>query len=148
MARPPQTERLPRYGPLSRLMGATPTRLAICVRFSLPNSGRYASSVRDTCGSTPDTLRNRSSFSRKAGLHCILCRRSVSRLSSSYFSQSICASVLGCTSVAARPRRFLSATRLSITCHLRSSTAPSACVSASRRGLIGGRTASPKCARI
>ena len=35
--------------------------------------GRYASSVSDTCGTTPGTLRSRSSFSRHTGLRCIIC---------------------------------------------------------------------------
>ena len=44
-ARPPQTVRLPRRVPLSRLKGATPTRAAICRRSSVPNSGRQAGIV-------------------------------------------------------------------------------------------------------
>ena len=36
----PQTARLPRRMPLSRLKGATPTRAATCLRSKVPNSGR------------------------------------------------------------------------------------------------------------
>ena len=39
-ARPPQTVRLPRRVPLSRLKGATLTRAATCRRSSVPSSGR------------------------------------------------------------------------------------------------------------
>ena len=53
LARPPQTVRLPLIVPLSRLKGATPTRAAICLRFSVPSSGRYARRVRETCSPTP-----------------------------------------------------------------------------------------------
>ena len=41
-ARPPQTVRLPRSVPLSRLKGATPTRAAISRRSNVPSSGRWA----------------------------------------------------------------------------------------------------------
>ena len=37
---PPQTARLPRRVPLSRLKGATPTRAATCLWSNVPNSGR------------------------------------------------------------------------------------------------------------
>ena len=101
---------------------------------SIDATGKYGlratSSVRDTCGPIPGTLRSRSSFSRHRGLRCILLRRSVSRSSSSCCSQLICASIRGRTYAVARPRRFFSATRMSDTCRLRASTCAS-----SRSGL-------------
>ena len=80
---PPQTLRLPRRGPLSLLKGATPTRAAIRLRFSVPNSGKYASSDNESCSPTPCTERRRSSFSRHTGLLRRVCRRSLSRSFSS-----------------------------------------------------------------
>ena len=49
----PQTARLPRRVPLSRLNGATPISAAISWRFKTPNSGTSATSVRERMGPTP-----------------------------------------------------------------------------------------------
>jgi hypothetical protein len=42
VARPPQIARLPRTVPLSRLIGASPTNAAICLRLMVPSSGKSA----------------------------------------------------------------------------------------------------------
>src|SRR5437660_9041581 len=55
-ARPPQICREPRHFPLSQLKGATPTSLAISLRFNWPSSGSCASRVNERTGPTPGTL--------------------------------------------------------------------------------------------
>ena len=66
-ALPPHTLRLPRRVPLSRLSGATPTRLAACLRPKVPSSGMAASIVKESTGPTPGTLLRRLSRSRHRG---------------------------------------------------------------------------------
>ena len=53
--------------PLSRFIGATPTREAICLRSRAPRSGRCASSARESRSPTPGTERSRSSCFCHAG---------------------------------------------------------------------------------
>ena len=67
LARPPMTMRRPRKVPLSRLTGATPTRLAMRRRSSLPSSGSSAMSVRAEVLPMPGTEASSSSVSRQAG---------------------------------------------------------------------------------
>ena len=66
--RPPWMCRRPRWRPLSRAIGATPTSAAISFRFRAPSSGSSAMSVAARIGPTPRTLCSRSSRSRQRGL--------------------------------------------------------------------------------
>lgn len=77
-ARPPQMQRRPFILPLSRLKGATPTRAAICLRLSAPNSGRSASIVTDKTGPAPGTLWIILSFPRHSGRSLMARRISLS----------------------------------------------------------------------
>ena len=56
------------HGAAVAVESATPTSAAICRRFSLPSSGRWASRARESCSTTPGTVRRMSSFSRHTGL--------------------------------------------------------------------------------
>ena len=91
--RPPQTVRCPRILPLSRLIGATPTRLAICLRFKVPSSGSSANRVTDRTWPTPGTLLSRSSRIRQRGLWRMVSPRPSSSLVSSF--SNACASASG-----------------------------------------------------
>jgi hypothetical protein len=53
--RPPMIMRRPRMAPLSRLMGATPTKAPTRRRSSSPSSGSSAISVRAVIGPMPGT---------------------------------------------------------------------------------------------
>lgn len=66
---PPQVVRLPRIMPLSRLIGATPTRAALDCLLASPSSGKHAGRVRAVSLPMPGTLVSRSSFSFQAGEH-------------------------------------------------------------------------------
>jgi hypothetical protein len=59
---------LPRAVPLSRLIGATPTRLAISRRENSPSSGIAAISRCAVIGPMPGTLCNRLSVTRQSGV--------------------------------------------------------------------------------
>jgi hypothetical protein len=67
-ARPPKIMRRPHRLPLSLFNGATPTKAAICLCVSVPNSGSSPRSVRLTTGPMPGTLRSRFSYSRQSGV--------------------------------------------------------------------------------
>jgi len=56
--RPPQMHRLPRYFPLSRLKGATPTKAAIRFRLSAPSSGNPATRVAENTKPTPGAVQS------------------------------------------------------------------------------------------
>ena len=105
---PPQTDRLPRYAPLSRLSGATPTRAATWPRFRLPNSGRCASNIEESTGPTPGTLRTSSSRARHMGHWRIILSMSLSRSSICFSSHPMCLWIWGRTRLEAMRRRFRS----------------------------------------
>src|SRR5712672_3174536 len=67
VGRPPAMERRPRIVPLSRLIGATPTRAAILRRSRRPSSGNSAIRVRRVAFPTPGTLASRSASACQAG---------------------------------------------------------------------------------
>src|SRR5438552_1188655 len=112
-ARPPQQVRAPRRVPLSRFSGATPTKAAICLRSSVPNSGRSASRVRLNTGPTPGTLCSRSSWARHRGL-CWRCwPNSLSNCSRRASNQAMCVAMSAWIAGEACPRRFFSAVSIS-----------------------------------
>ena len=100
--------------PLSRFIGATPTRAAICLRSNAPSSGKCARSTKEICSPTPGIDRSRSSCSRQTGLRRSVSRSSLSKSSISISSQSMCSCMRGLTAPVARPRRFFSATNVVI----------------------------------
>ena len=57
-ARPPTILRRPRKRPLSRAIGARPTRAATCRPLSCPNSGSSASKAQEVLGPTPGAVRS------------------------------------------------------------------------------------------
>ena len=125
--------------PLSRLMGATLTRAAICFRSSIPNSGKCASSVGDTCRPTPGTECSRSSCSRYSGLRRSRSRSSWFKSSNSCRSQVRCPSMMGRTAPVAHPKRFLSATSMVITwLHLVDSELSPGCRDPAAGALVNG----------
>ena len=84
LARPPMTMRRPRKQPLSRLIGATPTKAAILRRSRLPSSGSSAIKVRAEVLPMPGTEASRSSAARQAGVPRMASSRSVSSADSSF----------------------------------------------------------------
>ena len=144
LARPPQTVRCPRILPLSRLIGATPTRLAICLRFKVPSSGSSANRVTDRTWPTPGTLLSRSSRIRQRGLWRMVSPRPSSSLVSSFSSQAMCRRMPLRTGLVAVPSRFFSAVSIVTTCRRRANWASNACAWASGRGRARGRIARPK----
>ena len=143
---PPHTERLPRNAPLSRFNGATPTRAATWPRFRLPSSGRCVSSVEDSTGPTPGTLRSRSSWGRHMGDERISLLMSLSRPSICCLSHRMCSWMRGLTRLVAWRRRFRSDVTISSSCRRRSTRARSSRVSSSGSGRTGGLIASANCA--
>ena len=79
--------------PLSRLMGATPTRLAILRRSRRPSSGSSAMRVRNVALPTPGTLAKRSASACQAGLLRIAPSMSRSSSESSACRRSTCRSM-------------------------------------------------------
>ena len=142
-ALPPQTVRLPRNRPLSRLWGATPTSEAISLRFNRPSSGRCASSMVDATGPTPGTLRSRSSLACQRGLDWMNRSSSSLRSLSSFSSQAMCCLIPGWTCTVAFGRRFLSAVIIPTTWRRRAMSPRSSCSLSPGRGRTGGFTASP-----
>ena len=67
LARPPRTNRIPRWEPLSWFIGATPTKAAMAPFELPPSSGRLESKVADTTGPTPGTLCSRVSKALSSG---------------------------------------------------------------------------------
>ena len=147
-ALPPQTERLPRKAPLSRLMGATPTSAAICLRSRAPNSGSSAKSVTVRLGPTPGTLRNRSSCARHNGLLCTMRSRSPSKSWRVRSNQAICRLRLVRTLGMALPRRCLSATSISSSCRRRATKAAISCTWFSARGRGVGWSLGKECQHL
>ena len=145
-ALPPQTERLPRNAPLSRLSGATPARAPAWPLFTLPSSRRCVSNVEESTGPTPGALRIRSSWARHMGDERISSAMSLSRSSTCCLSQRMCSSIWSCTRLGARLRRFRSEVAIPNSCRRRSTSARSSRVSSSGRGRTGGLTASANCA--
>ena len=88
VVRPPMIMRRPRIAPLSRLMGATPTKAAMRRRSSKPSSGSSAISVRAVIGPMPGTEASRSSVSRQTGMPRTVPLRSRSISPSSCCSQA------------------------------------------------------------
>ena len=140
--RPPETERLPRNAPLSRFIGATPTRAATWPRFKLPSSGRCVSRIEESTGPTPGTLRSRSSWARHRGDERISPVMSLSRSSICCLSHWMCSSTKGRTRLEAGRRRLRSDVSISKSCRRRSTRARSSRVCSSGSGRTGGLIAS------
>ena len=145
-ALPPETERLPRNRPLSRLWGATPTSEAISLRFKRPSSGRWTSSTLDATGPTPGTLRSRSSVACHTGLDWMNRSSSPFRSPSSPSSQAMCCLIPGWTYTVAFGRRFRSAVIIPTTWRRRAMSPRSSCSLSPGRGRTGGFIASPNLA--
>jgi len=135
-ARPPQTDRRPRNFPLSRFKGATPTNLAISLRFRLPSSGTLLNRVWHNTGPTPLALCKISSFARQRGLFWIMSSKSLPKLSRHFCSHSIWARISFFVHWGAVYRRSFSAVNISTICRRRVRSASSSCVSSVLRGLI------------
>ena len=139
---PPHMERLPRYLPLSRFIGATPTRAATWPRFKLPSSGRWVSRMEESTGPTPGTLRSKSSWARHRGDERINPVMSLSRSSICCLSHRMCSCNKGRTRLEAGRRRLCSEVSISKSCSRRSTRARSSRVRSSGRGRTGGLIAS------
>ncbi len=143
---PPQTDRLPRYAPLSRLSGATPTRAATWPRFRLPNSGRFVSNIEESTGPTPGTLCISSSRARHMGDWRIILSMSLSRSSTCFLSHRMCLWIWGCTRLEAVRRRFRSEVTICSSWCRRSTRPRSSRVSSSGSGRTGGWITAANCA--
>jgi len=141
--RPPHIDRVPRYAPLSRLSGATPTNAATSPRFRRPNSGRCVSSIDESTGPTPGTVRSRSSWARHMGDERIIFPMSSSRSFIWSLSQRMCAWICGRTRFDALRRRFCSDFSMPESWRRRSTKARNSRVSSSGRVRTGGSIASP-----
>lgn len=145
-ARPPQIIRCPRFLPLSRLSGATPTRLLICLCVSAPSSGKFTSKVLESTAPTPGTLGSQLTRASHNELCSMLCLSWASSASSRSSSQAMWASISCCMALRTVPNRFFSAVSIS-TIWRRWVTNSAHCCDASfaiRR--TSGWTASAKCA--
>ena len=69
-ARPPRMDRLPRFRPLSRDQGASPTSEVKALRSRWPNSGRKATGMAAVREPTPGTLRYSMACGRREPLRC------------------------------------------------------------------------------
>ena len=83
------------HNPAVPVDGAHSTRAAICLRSSVPSSGKYARMETETCSPNPGTERSRSSFCRHTGLRSRVSRRSWSKSFRSFLIQLMWASILG-----------------------------------------------------
>ena len=143
---PPHTERLPRNAPLSRCIGATPTRAETWPRLRLPNSGKCVSSVEESTGPTAGALGSRSSLAHHMGDERIRLVISLSRSCACCLSQRIWSWIRGRMRLEGLRRRFRSDVTIPRSCRRRSTRARSSRVSSSGRGRTGGLTASANCA--
>ena len=130
--------------PLSRLNGARPASAAICLRLSIPSSGRCTSSVLESTLPTPGTERSNSSRSRQRGVSRIKLASSSSKPARRFSNHRMCSSILRCKTFGALLRRFFSAVNISTNWRRRVTSASSAWACSVGNGRAAGRTASPK----
>lgn len=132
----PKMVRLPRYLPLSRLMGASPARAAIFFLLSCPSSGSLARSVQALTGPIPLNVLKRFSFSLHRGVFLITPLMSLPVLSIHVASHSMWASLSGFVQDGAIKRRFFSSVSIWTSCLLRATRACNLWASAFLRGRI------------
>jgi hypothetical protein len=139
-ARPPQMDREPRLRPESRLRGATPTSLAICLRPMDPISGSMTVRFAAVSCPMPGTEVKRLTSSCQAGLALIRSDRAVSVFSSCRSRKRMWDRREALTTFdSVRRRRFFSATSISRIC-LRRSKISRSWRAALQRGAARGQT--------
>ena len=142
-ALPAKIVRLPRYLPLSRLMGASPARAAIFFLFNCPSSGSRARRVQALTGPIPLKVLRRFSFSLHRGVFLIRLLMSFPTLLIHWASHAMWTSISAFVQEEALWRRFFSSVSIWTSCLLLATRACNLWASASFKGRTSGLITSP-----